>query len=97
MKKQDQCRAFYLASHLFWMDERSGGHIKDEKKILECLKKALKIADAWSKESAASSTHLTLFVDILNQYLYFFEAGYEALQVQPPLPLPRSQPLPPPP
>jgi vacuolar protein sorting-associated protein 35 len=76
MKKQDQCRAIYLSSHLFWRE----GQLTDEKKVLDCLKKALKIADAWSKESAASSTHLMLFVDILNQYLYFFEQGHAAMK-----------------
>jgi vacuolar protein sorting-associated protein 35 len=76
MKKQDQCKTIYLSSHLFWRE----GQLKDDKKVLDCLKKALKIADAWSKESAASSTHLMLFVDILNQYIYFFDQGHTVMK-----------------
>lgn len=37
--------------------------------MLECLQRALKIADA----CMSSSVHVQLFVDILNEYLYFFE------------------------
>ena len=45
------------------------------------IRQALKIADAWCKDStAASSTQLSLLVDIFNEYLYFFEAGCEEMK-----------------
>ena len=43
---------------------------RQEKLVLDCLRKALKIADQCQQTSAK---HLVLFVDILNQYVYFYE------------------------
>jgi hypothetical protein len=37
--------------------------------VLECLQRSLKIADV----CMTSSMHVHLFVEILNQYLYYFE------------------------
>ena len=42
---------------------------QNEKRVLECLQRSLKIADV----CMASSMHLQLFVEILNEYLIFFE------------------------
>ena len=39
---------------------------------LECLQRALKLADACTSTNPA---HLNLFVDLLDHYLYFFEKG----------------------
>jgi len=77
LKKQDACRAIYLASHLFWGPPEAEGEEpsgrRQEKLVLDCLRKALKIADQCQQTSAK---HLVLFVDILNQYVYFYESGY---------------------
>ncbi|XP_062164059.1 vacuolar protein sorting-associated protein 35B-like isoform X1 [Alnus glutinosa] len=76
LKKPDQCRAVYACSHLFWVDDQDG--IKDGERVLLCLKRALRIASAaqqMANVTRGSSGPVTLFVEILNKYLYFFEKG----------------------
>ncbi|KAG5542989.1 hypothetical protein RHGRI_015918 [Rhododendron griersonianum] len=76
LKKPDQCRAVYACSHLFWVDDQDG--IKDGERVLLCLKRSLRIANAaqqMANVARGSSGPITLFVEILNKYLYFFEKG----------------------
>ncbi|GAB2287640.1 Vacuolar protein sorting-associated protein 35B [Dionaea muscipula] len=76
LKKPDQCRAVYACSHLFWVDDQDG--IKDGERVLLCLKRSLRIANAAQQMANAtrgSSGPVTLFVEILNKYLYYFEKG----------------------
>ncbi|XP_076894389.1 vacuolar protein sorting-associated protein 35B-like isoform X2 [Bidens hawaiensis] len=76
LKKPDQCRAVYACSHLFWVDDQDG--IKDGERVLLCLKRALRIANAaqqMANVTRGSSGPVTLFVEILNKYLYYFENG----------------------
>lgn len=76
LKKPDQCRAVYACSHLFWVDDQE--NMKDGERVLLCLKRALRIANAAQQMSNAargSTGSVTLFVEILNKYLYFFEKG----------------------
>uniref|UniRef100_M4DH29 Vacuolar protein sorting-associated protein 35 n=1 Tax=Brassica campestris TaxID=3711 RepID=M4DH29_BRACM len=76
LKKPDQCRAVYACSHLFWVDDIDG--IKDGERALLCLRRALRIANAAQQMSNAtrgSSGPVTLFVEILNKYIYFYEKG----------------------
>jgi vacuolar protein sorting-associated protein 35 len=76
LKKPDQCRAVYACSHLFWVDDPDG--IKDGERVLLCLRRALRIANAAQQMASAtrgSSGPVTLFVEILNKYIYFFEKG----------------------
>ncbi|KAL9395116.1 hypothetical protein Peur_014401 [Populus x canadensis] len=76
LKRPDQCRAVYACSHLFWVDEKDG--IRDGERVLLCLKRALRIANAAQQMANAvsgTSGPVTLFVEILNKYLYFFEKG----------------------
>lgn len=76
LKKQDQCRAVYACSHLFWVDDQDG--IKDGERVLLCLKRGLRIANAAQQMASVTrggSGTVTLFVEILNKYLYFFEKG----------------------
>jgi len=77
LKKSDQCRAVYMCSHLFW---RVGAEaeFKNGKRVLECLQKALKIADTCMD----SSMNVQLFVEILNEFLYFFESNCENVTLQ---------------
>jgi len=77
LKKPDQCRAVYMCSHLFWSTHAEKEY-KNGKRVLECLQKSLKIADTCMD----SSMNVHLFVEILNQYLYYFENGCEAVTVQ---------------
>lgn len=90
LKKPDQCRAVYLASHLWWATEPhrdddesaadSGGQkekelYRDGKRVLECLQRALRVADA-CMDTAVS---VELFVEILNRYVYYFDQENEAV------------------
>ncbi|KAI8335437.1 vacuolar protein sorting-associated protein 35 [Chlamydoabsidia padenii] len=82
LKKPDQCRALYQASHLWWnAEEQVEGQplvMKEGKRALECLQKALKIADSCMD----AVTNVELFVEILNQYIYYFDKGNEAVTVK---------------
>lgn len=66
LKKPDQARAVYTCAHLFW----TGGAkpYRDARRVLECLQKALKTAALCMD----SSVNVNLYVEILNQCLYFF-------------------------
>lgn len=85
LKKPDQCRAVYLASHLWWAveiparneDERSPLY-RDGKRVLECLQRALRVADACMDQAVS----LELFVEILNRYVYYFDRQNEAVTVK---------------
>ncbi|CAO3655175.1 unnamed protein product [Mucor hiemalis] len=88
LKKPDQCRGVYLSSHLWWATERAvndadlpeseKGLFRDGKRALECLQKALKIADSCMDPV----TNVELFVEILNRYVYYFEKGNDAVTVK---------------
>jgi len=84
LKKPDQCRAVYLASHLWWAtqipalnedDSNSKELYRDGKRVLECLQRALRVADA-CMDTAVS---VELFVEILNRYVYYFEQENDAV------------------
>jgi len=68
LKKPDQSKAVSLCSHLFWVDIPNRQY-KDGKRVLECLQRSLKIAGT----SMDASTNVNLFVEIINEYLYYFE------------------------
>jgi len=103
LRKPDQCRAVYLASHLWWAtpiaangedDESEVGYLllrprrgdrdrvltrpeqlyRDGKRVLECLQRALRVADS-CMETAAS---IELFVEILDRYVYYFDQRNES-------------------
>ncbi|CAI0392829.1 unnamed protein product, partial [Linum tenue] len=64
----DQCRAVYGCAHLFWVDDQD--NLKDGER------RALRIANAAQQLSNAargSTGPVTLFIEILNKYLYFYE------------------------
>jgi vacuolar protein sorting-associated protein 35 len=50
-------------------------HYHDPRRVLECLQRSLKIADV----CMSSSMHVHLFVEILNQYIYYFENDNEVI------------------
>ncbi|KAI4166250.1 MAG: hypothetical protein LQ342_000136 [Letrouitia transgressa] len=82
LKKPDQCRAVYLASHLWWAtensqrsEEESKNLYRDGKRVLECLQRALRVADA-CMDTAVS---VELFVEILNRYVYYFDQQNETV------------------
>lgn len=87
LKRVDQCRGVTLCSHLFYRvddllltHERQegtvGGVYKDSKRVLECLQKALKIADSVMDRN----TSISLFVEILEQYLWYFDRQCDSVK-----------------
>ena len=67
LKKSDQCRAICTCAHLFWNE-----NIQDARRLLDCLQKALKIADS-CLQAQGPAAGAELFLDILDKYLYFYE------------------------
>lgn len=100
LKKPDQCRAVYMASHLWWTvedeeEEEEGkekaedvaaegeedpgtASIRDGKRVLECLQRALRVADACMDVAV----QVQLFVEILNRYIYYFDHGNAEITVK---------------
>ncbi|KAI4327764.1 hypothetical protein L6164_020188 [Bauhinia variegata] len=84
LKKPDQCRAVYACSHLFWVDDQD--NMKDGERVLMCVKRALRIANAarqMANAARGSTGSVMLFIEILNKYLYFFEKGNPQVTVAP--------------
>ncbi|KAJ3300681.1 Vacuolar protein sorting-associated protein 35 [Borealophlyctis nickersoniae] len=83
LKRVDQCRGITLVSHLFWGDEgrlRGEGKpaYRDGRRVLECLQKALKVADSVMDKSV----NVELFVEILERYIWYFEKRNDAITVK---------------
>ena len=81
LKKPDQCRGVLAVSHLFWSGASratAGQPYKDAKKVLDCLKKGLKIA----KQCMDPLVQVQLFVEILNHYVLFYEAGCVSISLE---------------
>ncbi|KAG5357301.1 Vacuolar protein sorting-associated protein 35 [Yarrowia sp. C11] len=97
LKKPDQCRAVYMASHLWWTvdedddeedeakepvvaeeDESGSASVRDGKRVLECLQRALRVADACMDVAV----QVQLFVEILNRYIYYFDHGNSEITVK---------------
>ncbi|XP_070386983.1 vacuolar protein sorting-associated protein 35 [Dermacentor albipictus] len=79
LKKPDQCRGVGLCSHLFWSgktQESGGEELHDSKRVVECLKKGIRIAT----QCMDPSVKVQLFVELLNYYIYFFEKGNEQIK-----------------
>lgn len=80
LKKPDQCRGVALCSYLFWTSKILGNkeEVHDGKRVIECLKKGLRIA----KQCMDISVQVQLFVELLNHYIYFYEKGNDQISVQ---------------
>nr|CAD7394670.1 unnamed protein product [Timema cristinae] len=81
LKKPDQCRGVATCSHLFWSGKSlaSGGEeMHDGKRVLECLKKGVRIAN----QCMDPSVQVQLFVELLNHYIYFYEKGNDQVTMQ---------------
>jgi len=50
---------------------------RDGKRVLECLQRALRVADACMDASVS----VELFVEILNRYVYYFDHQNEAVRL----------------
>ncbi|QPG98992.1 hypothetical protein C2857_000572 [Epichloe festucae Fl1] len=82
LRKPDQCRAVYLASHLWWATPMASNGETDEtelyrdgKRVLECLQRALRVADTCME----TATSIELFVEILDRYVYYFDQQNESV------------------
>lgn len=71
VKKPDQCELVSLCAHLFYptMTPLSSKY-SNPQRALECLQRSLKLADACT---SANASNVQLFVDLLEQYVFFFE------------------------
>jgi len=81
MRHNDQCHAVCMSAHLFWRslaNAEASNVGRDGKRVLECLQKSLKVADS----SMNAASNVLLFVEILNQYIYFFEHKNECVAVK---------------
>ncbi|KAK3888494.1 hypothetical protein Pcinc_007453 [Petrolisthes cinctipes] len=80
LKKPDQARGVTTCSHLFWSARSQATNkeeLRDEKRVLECLKKGVRIAN----QCMDPSTQIQLFVELLNHYVYFYEKGNSQVTV----------------
>jgi len=79
LKKPDQCRMVSLCSRLFYVvrKEDDTNAYRNPQRVLECLQRGLKIADACC--SVSSSANIQLFVEILDYYVYYYEIGNPAI------------------
>ncbi|KAF4122332.1 vacuolar protein sorting-associated protein 35 [Geosmithia morbida] len=82
LRKPDQCRAVCLASHLWWAtpvgtngETEDTELYRDGKRVLECLQRALRVADS-CMDTAAS---IELFVEILDRYIFYFDQQNESV------------------
>ncbi|KJZ73297.1 hypothetical protein HIM_07301 [Hirsutella minnesotensis 3608] len=82
LRKPDQCRAVYLASHLWWAtpipangETEETNLYRDGKRVLECLQRALRVADSCME----TATSIELFVEILDRYVYYFDQQNESV------------------
>eukprot|EP00934_Nitzschia_sp_Nitz4_P001769 Nitzschia sp. Nitz4//scaffold89_size161592//113938//118236//NITZ4_002391-RA/size161592-snap-gene-0.178-mRNA-1//-1//CDS//3329559655//1769//frame0 len=71
LKKPDQCAMVAQCAHLFYaIGEKDEVLYSNPQRSLECLQRALKLADA---STNIDSGNVSLFVDLLEHYLFFFE------------------------
>ncbi|KZT51352.1 vacuolar protein sorting-associated protein 35 [Calocera cornea HHB12733] len=84
LKKSHQATAVGLASHLWWQadspkttDDEGETHepLRDGNRVLECLQKTLRIASSCYEEIIS----VQLYVQALDQYLYYFDRDVEAV------------------
>jgi vacuolar protein sorting-associated protein 35 len=76
LKKPDQCRSVATCAHVFWsghftQEDREVVECKEPKRVLECLKKAGRIA----QQCMDTSVQVQLLVELLNTYMLFYEKG----------------------
>lgn len=83
LKKPHQAAAVMMASHLWWQTETPRDAIlqpkheliRDGKRVLECLQKALRIANACIDERVT----VDIFCNALDKYLYYYELGVDSV------------------
>ena len=77
LRKPEQCAMVAQCSHLFYVVCDDGEVVySNPPRSLECLQRALKLADACTNSNPA---HVQLFVDLLEHYLFFFEKKHPSI------------------
>lgn len=77
LKKPEQCAMVAQCSHLFYVVGEGNEVIySNAQRGLECLQRALKLADACTN---ANPANVQLFVDLLEHYLFFFEKQHPSI------------------
>jgi vacuolar protein sorting-associated protein 35 len=72
IEKPQQCRLIAVCAHLFYpVNAGLLEKYNNAQRSLECLQRCLKLADACT---SLNPSHVTLFVDLLEDYIVFFEA-----------------------
>jgi vacuolar protein sorting-associated protein 35 len=75
LKKPEKTRAVYNCAYMFWTGTEEAPGVKEGKMVQVCLQRALKNAN-----TVIEATEKTgLFVELLDQYLYFYEKGVEQI------------------
>lgn len=77
LKKPLQCRAIAKCSHVFWSPA-----CMDGKRVMECLTKCLKIVNGLSNAADGGSSEVGLWIEMLDEYLYFYQSGVPELTAQ---------------
>jgi vacuolar protein sorting-associated protein 35 len=69
--KPEQCQLVALCARLFFPTADGGqSGYSNPQRALECLQRSLKLADACT---SANPAYVSLFVDLLEHYIFFFE------------------------
>ncbi|BES91758.1 vacuolar protein sorting [Nesidiocoris tenuis] len=78
LKKPDQCRAVCTSAHLFWSSKSAQGQeLQDGKRVVDCLKKGVRIAN----QCMDLLVQTQLYVELFNHYVYFYEKGNEHVTI----------------
>uniref|UniRef100_A0A915CXI2 Vacuolar protein sorting-associated protein 35 n=1 Tax=Ditylenchus dipsaci TaxID=166011 RepID=A0A915CXI2_9BILA len=77
IKRPDQARMVCLVARLFWFSKvaNTEEYVKDGQRVVECLKKSIKIASQCMEDLV----QITLYVHILSTYVHFYEAGCDKI------------------
>ncbi|KAI1700562.1 vacuolar protein sorting-associated protein 35 domain-containing protein [Ditylenchus destructor] len=77
IKRPDQARMVCLVARVFWFSKVSNSEepLKDGQRVVECLRKAIKIASQCMEDLV----QITLYVHILSTYVHFFEIGCDKI------------------
>nr|CAG4640615.1 EOG090X00QE [Eulimnadia texana] len=80
LRKPDQCRALALVANIFWASttkETEGKPMREGKRVLECLRKAVKAAS----ECLDPGVQAQLMVELLNSYANFYEQNNQHITI----------------
>ncbi|GAU98388.1 hypothetical protein RvY_09543 [Ramazzottius varieornatus] len=75
LKKPDQCRALVAAANLFWSGKVGEKELKDTKRVMDCLKKALRVAS----QCMDNLVKIQLYVEVADAYAVFQQRGVDAI------------------